>query len=242
MSSVRPDTGIKEAIRHRELAERREDIAPRKGVAGIVRSFSADRAKPKAKEQEVLEVATAYFLKHGYQGASINAMARSSGISKESIYRYFSSKKQLFEAVIARELVEYQTKVENILAAVNTMDLREALVGIGETVLGVITLERSLALRRLVFEEARRSPDVGQHYYKIGPEEAFGAIERVFAVHGIKSDIPPTTLSRHFLALISWRVMLERECAVIEAPTKAETRKHVESIVDDFMSTFLRSR
>src|SRR5262245_41048468 len=137
MSSVRPDTGIKEAIRHRELVERREDVAPRKGVAGIVRSFSADRAKPKANEQEVLEVATAYFLKHGYQGASINAMARSSGISKESIYRYFSSKKQLFEAVIARELVEYQTKVENILAAVNTMDLREALVGIGETVLGV---------------------------------------------------------------------------------------------------------
>ena len=73
-----------------------------------VRSLTEGTARPKAKEQEVLDVAAAYFLEHGYQGASINAMARSSGISKESIYRYFSSKKQLFEAVIGRELVEYR--------------------------------------------------------------------------------------------------------------------------------------
>jgi AcrR family transcriptional regulator len=197
--------------------------------------------KPRAKEQEVLDVATAYFLKHGYQGASINAMARSSGISKESIYRYFSSKKQLFEAVIGRELIEYQKTVQRVYATANTMELREALITIAETLLGVITTERTLALRRLVFEEATRSPDVGQHYYKSGPEQGFGAIERVFAAHGIKAELPFAVLSRHFLALISWKVMLERECAVTEAPTKAQTKQWVESVVDDFIKAFLRS-
>jgi hypothetical protein len=49
-------------------------------------------------------------------------------------------------------------------------------------------------------------------------------------------------LARHVLALISWRVMIERECAVIPPPTKAETRKIVESIVDDCMTAFLRAR
>ena len=242
MSSVQPEAGVDESLRQREPVERRDEPAARRGgMGGIVRSFTADRVKPKAKEQEVLDVATAYFLKHGYQGASINAMARSSGISKESIYRYFSSKKQLFEAVIARELVEYQSKVERLLATLNTMNVRDALISIGETVLSVITTERSLALRRLVFEEARRSPDVGQHYYKIGPEQAFDAVERVFTAHKIASDLPPEVLARHFLALISWRVMLERECAVTPPPTKAETRKVVESIVDDFIAAFLRA-
>ena len=243
MSSVQPEAEVEDAPRQREqLVERREEGAVRRGMGAIVRSFSTERVKPKAKEQEVLDVATAYFLKHGYQGASINAMARSSGISKESIYRYFSSKKQLFEAVIARELVEYQSRVERLLATLNTMDMREALISIGETVLGVVTTERTLALRRLVFEEARRSHDVGQHYFKIGPGQALDAIERVFAAHKVRSQFTHPVLARHLLAMISWRVMLERECAVIAPPSKAETRKLVESIVDDFRSAFLQQR
>lgn len=240
MSSVRPEAGVEETMRRRESAEPREEISAPRTVAGIVRSFSEGRAKPRAKEQEVLDVATAYFLKHGYQGASINAMARSSGISKESIYRYFSSKKQLFEAVIGRELIEYQKTVERLDAASKTIELRDALLMIAETVLGVITTERTLALRRLVFEEATRSPDVGQHYFRIGPEQGLGAIERVFAAHGLKTELPFTVLSRHFLALISWKLMLERECAVSDAPTKAEIRQWVESVVDDYIKAFLR--
>src|SRR5690606_10698485 len=84
----------------RARADRAANRAPERagnghGMAGLAGKGAALlRPAPKAKEQEVLDVATEYFLKHGYQGASINEMARQSGISKESIYRYFSSKKQ----------------------------------------------------------------------------------------------------------------------------------------------------
>ena len=176
MSSAQPE--LKESLRRRDSAVGDGNGSAR-GVAALLHSFAEGRSKPKPKEQEVLDVATDYFLAHGYQGASINAMARSSGISKESIYRYFSSKKQLFEAVICRELAEYQTRLRR-LSAEKTMDLREALINIGETVLDLVTMDRTLALRRLIFEEARRSPDVGQHYHRIGPEQAFAAVEEIF--------------------------------------------------------------
>src|SRR3954469_22811057 len=133
MSSA-SEKDVKEAARRRE-SERRTTIAPTRGVASLVRSLTEGTARPKAKEQEVLDVATAYFLEHGYEGASINAMARSSGISKESIYRYFSSKKQLFEAVMCRELVEYRNILTHLGASLSAMTLRDALVTIAETVL-----------------------------------------------------------------------------------------------------------
>jgi TetR/AcrR family transcriptional regulator, mexJK operon transcriptional repressor len=234
MSSTQPD--LKESLRRRV---ENEEGGTTRNVAALVRSLAERSAKPKAKEQEVLDVATEYFLKHGYQGASINAMARSSGISKESIYRYFSSKKQLFEAVIGRELVEYQDSLRRLQAA-KTFDLREALIAVAETVLGVVTTDRTMALRRLIFDEARRSPDVGQHYYKIGPERAFAAFEEIFKSHQSRSDFEPGVLSGHFIAMISWRVMLERECAVLAAPTPGEMRRWVESVVEDFMKAFLR--
>jgi TetR/AcrR family transcriptional repressor of mexJK operon len=238
MSSV-PE--LKELLRRRDSAVGDGNGSAR-GVAALLHSFAEGRSKPKPKEQEVLDVATDYFLAHGYQGASINAMARSSGISKESIYRYFSSKKQLFEAVICRELAEYQAGVRRALSAEKTMDLREALINIAETVLEVATTDRTLALRRLIFDEARRSPDVGQHYYKIGPEYAFAAVEAIFRSHQSESEFDPAILSRHFLALVAWRPILERECALGPAPSRAQIRARVEPTVRDFMKAFLKSK
>ena len=238
MSSAQPE--LKESLRRRESAVGDGNGSAR-GVAALLHSFAEGRSKPKPKEQEVLDVATDYFLAHGYQGASINAMARSSGISKESIYRYFSSKKQLFEAVIRRELAEYQASVRR-LSAEKRMDLREALINLAETVLDVATTDRTLALRRLIFDEARRSPDVGQHYYQIGPEYAFAAVEEIFRSHHAESDFDPAILSRHFLALVAWRPILERECALGPAPSRAQIRARVESIVADFMKAFLKSK
>jgi hypothetical protein len=82
---------------------------------------------------------------------------------------------------------------------------------------------------------------VGQHYYKIGPERAYAAFEEVFRSHRIESDFDPAVLTRHLMAMVSWRVMLELECSVIGPPTSAEMRRWVESVVDDFMKAFLRS-
>jgi len=237
MSAVDPNG--KEAIRRREIAERAGGLS---GVASLVRVLDEGRLKPKAKEQEVLDVATEYFLQHGYRGASINAMARSSGISKESIYRYFSSKQQLFEAVIGRELIEYRRNLHRLDATLRSMDLRAALITVAETILGIITTDRTLALRRLIFDEATRSPEVGQHYYKIGPGQAYSVLESVLETHAHQSAFDIPTLARHFTALLSWRVTLERQCAVSPQPTPDEIAELSATLVDDFMKAFLNPK
>ena len=237
MSSVDPNG--KEAIRRREAGERTGSLG---GVASLVRVLDESRLKPKAKEQEVLDVATEYFLQHGYRGASINAMARSSGISKESIYRYFSSKQQLFEAVIGRELIEYRRSLHRLDSTLRSMDLRAALIMVAEAILGIITTDRTLALRRLIFDEATRSPEVGQHYYKIGAGQAYGVLESVFETHAHESDFDVPTLARHFTALLGWRMTLERECAVRGQPTQEEIVALSAASVDDFMKAFLKPR
>src|SRR5688572_2942396 len=236
MSSVDPSS--KEAIRRRDAGERAAGLS---GVASLVRVLAESRLKPKAKEQEVLDVATEYFLQHGYRGASINAMARSSGISKESIYRYFSSKQQLFEAVIGRELIEYRRGLHR-LDTLRSMDLRTALITVSETILGIITTDRTQALRRLIFDEATRSPEVGQHYYKIGAAQAYTVLESVLETHAHESDFDIPTLARHFAAMLCWRMTLERQCAVRTQPTQQEIAEQSAAVVDDFMKAFLRRK
>jgi TetR/AcrR family transcriptional regulator, mexJK operon transcriptional repressor len=197
-----------------------------------------------SKQQEVLDVATDYFLEHGYAGASVNAMARSSGISKESIYRYFAGKQALFDAVIERELAEYQERLRDLDRVLLDLDLREALLTVARTVLSLITSDRTLALRRLVFAEATRTPEMGQRYFGLGPGRAYARLAMLFeakldAASLSERGFDSAALSRHFVALVTHGVLLARECRLIGQLDESEVEARAEEIVNDFCTAFL---
>jgi len=220
---------------------RRAGLIP--GYAGSLGGSLTERPVGwNTKEREILDVATVHFLRHGYRGASINAMARASGISKESVYRYFNGKKALFEAVIERELNESNETFRWRVAVLQSLDLRTALTTIATAVLTTATTDRALALQRLVFEEAVRSPAVGRRYHKVGFGQTYAALKQVFSSRAVASDFDVAALCRHLMAMLSWRITLERECAVRPAPTRAEAVTLAAATVDDFMKAFLRPR
>lgn len=190
------------------------------------------------KELEVLDVASDYFLTHGYQGTSINAMARDSGISKESIYRYFSSKKDLFEAVIAKELTEYQEKLLAVDVALESVDLEEALANTAESIMSAVTTDRTLGLRRLIFQETVAAPDIGQYYFQIGPEAAYRNLETMFEHHATESTLPPAKLANYFVAMVLHKLMLKRQCGVTPQLSREEIRSHAAETTRDFLDVF----
>lgn len=203
-------------------------------------SRAAGETRPGAKQLEVLEAAAGYFLAHGFEGASVSAMARSAGISKESIYRYFNSKQELFEAVICREFEEYQKNLDGLDAVMKSMNLRDALITVSETILRAITTDRSLALTRLVFVQTARMPALGRHWYRIGPQQAQQNLEAMFEAHGVVSPFDHAKLSQYFLAMVVHRMMLDRECGLRAAPTAAEIGALSRTLADDFLEAFLR--
>ena len=101
-----------------------------------------------------------------------------------------------------------------------------------------------LALRRLIFDEATRSPEVGQHYYKIGAGASLrGARERPRDARTPAATSTSRRLARHFAGLLSWRVTLERQCAVRAAADGARDRsRSLRTLVDDFMKAFLKPK
>ena len=191
------------------------------------------------KELEVLNVASDYFLAHGFQGTSINAMARDSGISKESIYRYFSSKKDLFEAVIAKELAEYQDKLHSGDIEFKSVPLEVALIRMAEPILGVVPTDRTLGLRRLIFQETTKYPDIGKYYYDIGPREAYRNLEKLFAIHKDRLTLSPQKLSRYFMSMLLHYRMLLRECGVLKPLSKSQVRTAAKEVTRDFINAFV---
>ena len=62
----------------------------------------ARRARPEGdeKREHILKVAYAAFLGEGYAATSMSSIAAKVGGSKATLYNYFSSKEELFAAVI----------------------------------------------------------------------------------------------------------------------------------------------
>lgn len=58
---------------------------------------------PERRRPLVLDTAYALFLEHGYDGTSMDAIAAAAGVSKPVVYDCFSSKEELFSAMLDRE-------------------------------------------------------------------------------------------------------------------------------------------
>lgn len=196
--------------------------------------------QPTKKEQEVLDVASDYFLSHGYKGTSINAMARDSGISKESIYRYFSSKKELFEAVVAKELTEYKDKLQFLNFEYDSIAMDEALKRAAESIIAAVTADMTLALRRLIFQETVNAPDIGEFYYAIGPDVAYKNLAKIFEAHQAETDFDAERLTHYFVAMILHWVMTQRDCGVRKQLTKSEVKELANEVTDDFLKAFFK--
>lgn len=62
------------------------------------------------RKKQILEEATRLFSQHGYDKVTIKRLAAACGISEPALYRYFSSKEAIYEAVLdsLKSFLEYQ--------------------------------------------------------------------------------------------------------------------------------------
>src|SRR6478735_12161698 len=66
-----------------------------------------------SKRRQILGGARKVFMDLGFDGASMNEIARSAGVSKGTLYVYFADKNRLFESIVEDEAVEQGKVVFN---------------------------------------------------------------------------------------------------------------------------------
>ena len=59
------------------------------------------------REQSILDAAANLIMRYGYDKTTVSDIAQEAGISKGAIYLHFSSKDELFEALLLREIMNY---------------------------------------------------------------------------------------------------------------------------------------
>jgi AcrR family transcriptional regulator len=125
----------------------------------------------RAKRRQIMEGARTVFLADGFDGASMNDIARVAGVSKGTLYVYFDSKEQLFEALIREER---RQQAERLLeCSFETSDVRAVLFDFGCRLIEMMSRPDTLAHVRMVIAASAKFPQLGRAFYEAGP--CFGA-------------------------------------------------------------------
>ena len=73
--------------------------------------------RKQARPGEILDAALKLFAERGFAATRLDAVAAAAGIGKGTIYLYFSSKEDLFRAVVRQRLLPNLEEIERALAA-----------------------------------------------------------------------------------------------------------------------------
>jgi len=137
-------------------------------------------AKGRKRLARIMEAAADLFLRDGYYETSIEAVLEASGGSKATLYSYFSTKEDLFRAVVEEAIRSLSPPRLEKLGDVKTT-LTEYVVSTFES----LSAPRHRALLRLAIAERERFPDLARQYYENGPlhnrralVQLFGELER----------------------------------------------------------------
>lgn len=197
------------------------------------------------KRAAVLEAAAKVFLSGGYLGASMDEIADLAGVSKQTVYTYFSNKEALFAAMASALSNEANDRVHNNVAEFGEDDdLEGYLVGYAVRQLEVVLTPRILQLRRLVIGEVGRFPELGAALYAGGPGRAIASLAATFerlADRGALSVHDPLLAATQFNWLIMSaplnRTMLLGDGAI---PSSKELRGHARESVRMFLAAYSR--
>jgi len=119
------------------------------------------------KFDQVLAGARDVFMSRGFEGASVDEIAKQAGVSKATLYSYFPDKKLLFMEVAKSECSK---QAEEILAETSDDDpLEEVLLQIANRFVAFITSDFGQRVFRICVAESDRFPELGQAFYESGP-------------------------------------------------------------------------
>jgi AcrR family transcriptional regulator len=69
---------------------------------------------------DIVKVARKVFSRKGYRNTTMEAIARAAGMGKSSIYYYYKSKEDIFEAVVVKEAQELKRQLIRVISSGST--------------------------------------------------------------------------------------------------------------------------
>lgn len=172
------------------------------------------------KRRLILQAAQDIFLSEGYVLANMDRIAAQAQVTKQTVYRYYGSKTELFRATL-----EYigESAGADFADSLQQTDSRQALIDFGRRFIEFHLTEEHLATYRLLITEGAKAPEILDTFKAVGPDDTSVMLEQFFSQR-LGSDMPAKHAELWTGMLLSLRGGVLMGMAV---PDAAQIEQHV---------------
>jgi len=174
--------------------------APRKQVSRIGRP---SRDEIRERKKNVLEITKAIFIEDGYENLTIEAVSERSGISKKSVYSWFTNKSSLMKEVIT-DIADRTRDIMLKGAAAESRNIDDDLYNIAISILDAFCSKESISLSRFLIRESYKYPEFRQYIMSYALRDLEGILVDIFEKYqGSVTNIDSKALAHRFLNIVT---------------------------------------
>jgi AcrR family transcriptional regulator len=201
-----------------------------------------DKSSPKAtgrdaRRQAILDIARDVFMQDGFAASSMSSIAARLGGSKGTLYNYFSSKEELFVAMVQDQCDRNHALLFDFDAGGG--DFIEVLRRLGERFVRLMLSDEIVAMHRLVIAEAGRFPELGRTLYEAGPKRGHARLSAFLRAEMHRNGLRADDIDRaaaQLMDLCLTDLYRQRLWNVSDAPTAAEVHANVANALKTFIA------
>ena len=190
-----------------------------------------------AKRRQILEGANRVFLGHGFDAASMGAIAQQAGVSKGTLYVYFKNKEELFGAIVEDKRREH---AKQLFAFDYNEDIELSLTRLGRSFIEFLCRDEGMSSVRTVIAISTRMPALGEQFYMSGPKMGLARLSAY-----LEEKVRQGVLEPHDCEVAAAQ-LIEGYTALIFKPLLFNAMSHpepalVERVVTFAVQTYLRA-
>jgi TetR/AcrR family transcriptional repressor of mexJK operon len=192
-----------------------------------------------SRAKRLLICAETLFLKHGYNGTSLQMLIEQAGGSRRNIYAEFGNKQGLFTAVLQQKTSE----INLILSATGDInEPRASLIKVCFTFLNKLLEPDMVTLFKLILNTIQDMPDIGdmmfQHVLVEGPKGLANYLQQLNDIGTINID-DPQHACHLLLGMVKGHIHTLALLDPNYKPTQQQISQQVEKAVDIFLNGVL---
>lgn len=204
-----------------------EGNAPRRG---------AGRPLDMTKRDAILDAAEIVFAEEGYS-ASMDRVAELAGVSKQTIYKHFTAKDRLFDAMVIRRS---ERMTEPVTMADPGRPVAEVLTNLGLRFLELLVGGPLNCLLRTLLS-AGTGTEMGRHFYQTGPAVSLARIAAYLKRQHEQGQLnvpDPMLAAEHFFGLMNGHAQLRGLLGVADSMDEAQRQARVAAGVRVFLAAY----
>jgi AcrR family transcriptional regulator len=222
------DAAGREEMRMMDASTLRAESPPAPGAAGP--------GQDPEKRRQILAGARKVFLKHGFDGASMNDIVSAAGVSKGTLYVYFENKERLYTALMHEERAK-----QNFHADPADHDVSAVLRRVGRDFVTFLSSPHVIRAKRSVMAISERMPEVAADFYRDGPSVCAADLTRYLEAQvraGVLAIADCELAANQFLDLAQTGIIKPLLYGTRSAPSADAIGRTVDSGVDMFLAAY----